>query len=85
MAFRRKRIKDPNGNFREHPVTCSICKDKTAFHTMHGGHVGHYKNYGGKTCCDDCVVAVREEENKLHARDSGHMTEADWQTWGNKS
>ena len=82
MALKRKRIKK-DGQFINIPVTCYICKEKKAFHTMHGGYVGHYKNYGGKMCCDDCYPSVQVEECKYIEKESDYeMSEADYQTWG---
>lgn len=78
MAFRRKRIKDrETGQFIATPVTCSICKEKKAYTTLHGN-----MRYGGKTCCDDCFGGVRAEVQKEEERQASyHMTEADYQTW----
>lgn len=82
MALRRKRIKDERGKFIEKPRTCYVCKEKKALWSMHGGAIGHYRNYGGKLVCDDCYPDVKRENNRLEAREDDHMTEADHQTWG---
>ncbi|MCA1029274.1 hypothetical protein LCM23_25005 [Cytobacillus kochii] len=83
MALKRKKIKSSDGKFLNHPVTCYLCKEKKAFHTMHGGYVGHYNRYGGKTCCNDCFPSVKEEERKHFIRENDcEMSEADYQTWG---
>lgn len=84
MAFRRKKIKDSSGAFITQPRTCYICKEKKAFHSMHGGYVGHYHHYGGKVCCDDCAPGVRAEEERL-ARNEGHpndLSEGEYQAYG---
>ena len=75
MAFRRKKIKDENGEFITKPRKCSICKEKKALMTMHGDY-----EYGGQTCCDDCYPKIKEEVNKKNNEDE-HYTEADYQTW----
>lgn len=82
MAFRRKRIKDENGQFITEPRACYVCKEKKAFWKMLGGAIGHYKNYGGKLLCDDCYPVVKKENDLLDAKERNyHMTEADYQTW----
>ncbi|MCR8981468.1 hypothetical protein [Brevibacillus laterosporus] len=79
MAFRRKKIKDKEtGEFIASPVTCSICKEKRAFTTLHG-NVRH----GGKTCCDDCFWTIKIEVEREEERNRNYeMSEADYQTWG---
>jgi len=82
MAFRRKKIKDGDGKLIKEPVSCSVCKEKKAFHTMHGGALT-YRGYGGNTCCNDCVDDMRGLNRILEDRESkDRMTEADYQTWG---
>lgn len=83
MAFRRKRIKKDDGTFHEHPKKCFICKKYKAYHTMHGGLVSHYENYGGKPCCNDCVPLAKQKEADWAARDkSGPMSEGEHQAYG---
>lgn len=84
MAFKRKRIKDDTGAFIQKPRKCYICKQKKAFHSMQGGRVGHYHNYGGKLCCDDCVEDVRAEEKRLTIRegDPDDRSEGEFQATG---
>ncbi|PGV23052.1 hypothetical protein [Bacillus cereus] len=73
MALKRKKIQN-----KTLPVKCSQCKEIKAFHTMHGGYV----HGGGKTCCNECYPAIQKEENRLIQQDDGHMSEADYQSWG---
>lgn len=40
----------------ERAIRCSICKQKTAYHTVHG-----FLRYGGSTCCDICYKIVLSE------------------------
>lgn len=82
MALKRRKLKDSEGDFLDAPVKCYLCKEKKAFHTMHGGMIGHHKGYRGKTCCNDCYPAVQNVERELLANEDGHMSEADYQTWG---
>lgn len=82
--LKRKKIKDQNGAFITTPRKCYICKEKTAFHSMHGGLVGHYHHYAGKMCCDTCIESVRAEEKRLIARegDPDDMSEGECQAYG---
>jgi hypothetical protein len=81
LALNRKRIKDIEGNFITKPVTCYICKEKKAFHSMHGGSI----DSGGKMCCDDCYPSMVEKNDAIIRKNSNYeMTEGDWQSWGNK-
>lgn len=84
MAFKRKKIKDEDGVAITKPRRCYICKEQKAFHRMHGGLVGHYHNYGGKLCCNDCAPKVRAEERRLEKRegDPDDMTEGEYQAYG---
>lgn len=72
MASKRRRIKN-----RETPVRCSLCKEKKAFHTMHGSYLN-----GGHTCCDDCWPDVKKKAEEKQVRErSWEPSEADRQTW----
>lgn len=84
MALHRKKIKDENGDFIAKPRRCYICKEKKAFHSMHGGLVGHYYNYRGKLCCDDCIDSVCKEEQRLLAKQGNlnELSEGEYQTFG---
>jgi hypothetical protein len=84
MAFKRKKVKDSTGAFLKEPRRCYICKEKKAFHSMHGGYVGHYHNYGGKMCCDECAPGVRAEEERLARRegDPNDLSEGEYQAYG---
>lgn len=77
MALNRKRLKS-NGKPIEKPVTCSRCKKKKAFYTIHGGWI----HGGGVTSCDDCWLEFQKEEQleieKQRYRNS-HQTEAEYQ------
>lgn len=69
MALHRKKRFDT-------PVKCSVCKERRAYHTVHGGLI----RGGGRTICDDCYKYLQAEEHELHDRMFDY-TEADYQTW----
>lgn len=71
MALRRKK------RFSE-PVACSRCKEKKAYHTMHGGFI----QGNGKTICDDCYPLIQMlEREEIEKERKFQPSEADYQTW----
>ncbi|AZK44792.1 hypothetical protein [Paenibacillus lentus] len=70
MALRRKKR-------YETPVGCSICKEKRAYHTIHG-----FTGYGGRTCCNDCYPQIQQEHKRQMEKENNfEPSEADYQTW----
>lgn len=72
--IRRKRRISKDGQ----PVRCSICKEKTAHHTVHG-----YHPYGGSTCCDNCFTILKVAYQEEMVREDREETEGERQAWRN--
>lgn len=71
MALQKKKRFD-------NPVKCSMCKERKAYHTAHGGLV----HGGGRTICNDCYPTLQEQERGLIEKEYNYEpTEADYQTW----
>lgn len=70
MALKRKR------RFTE-AVKCSLCKEVTAFHTIHG-----FRPHAGNTCCHKCFPAIKQQYEQQREKEASYEpTEADYQTW----
>lgn len=62
MALHRKR--------KENEKLCYFCKDQMTNKTVHGGYV----EGRGRRCCDQCIVALQKEENRLIGQNYGDST-----------